>query len=218
VVLPLHDLWLFLVAALLVNLTPGPDMLFVASTSASTGRRAGVLAALGVGLGCFVHIALAAAGLSALMATSALAFAVVKWVGSAYLVWIGLKMLLQRSSADAAPDPRVRPRSASLSPGQAFWMGAMTNALNPKVAMFFLAFLPQFIDPGAAGQAWAFVALGLCFTVSGTLVNLGVAGVAGSLSQRMVSRQSESLPGRWLRRAAGMVFVGLGVRLALTTR
>lgn len=214
--LPVHGLPLFLAAALLVNLTPGPDMLFVAGTSATVGRRAGVMAALGVGAGCFVHIALAAVGLSALLATSAWAFAVVKWAGSAYLVWIGLSMLLQRSTSDAAV-PLVR-SAPSMSPAKAFWMGAMTNALNPKVALFFLAFLPQFIHPGSAGQAWAFAALGLCFTVSGTLVNLGVAGIAGSIGRRVVSQAHGPAVGRWLRRVAGAVFVGLGVRLALSSR
>jgi threonine/homoserine/homoserine lactone efflux protein len=218
--LPVHDLALFVVAALFVNVTPGPDMLFVAGTSASQGRRCGLLAALGVGLGCFVHIALAALGLSAILATSALAFAVLTWAGAAYLIGIGVSMLRrQRASAGpvlaaaagvSGPFATV-PRSAA----KAFWRGAMTNALNPKVALFFLAFLPQFIEPGSPDQARAFVLLGLFFTVGGVLVNATVALVAGALAQRLAGG---ALRGRWLQRVAGVVFVGLGLRLALSAR
>ncbi len=206
--LGVHDLALFMSAALLLNLTPGPDMLFVVGTSAARGRRAGVLAALGVGLGCGVHIALAAVGLTALLATSALAFAVVKWAGAAYLIWMGIAMLRARpSSATAAAVPAGR---------AVFWQGALTNALNPKVALFFLAFLPQFVDAGSGNQAWAFVVLGVLFTISGTLVNVAVALLAGSLAQRFAAGGAGGGVGAWLRRAAGALFAGLGVRLALS--
>lgn len=205
-----HDLALFMSAALLLNLTPGPDMLFVVGTGAARGRRAGVLAALGVGLGCGVHIALAAVGLTALLATSALAFAVVKWAGAAYLVWTGIAMLRARPSNAVATAPPA---------GRAvFWQGALTNALNPKVALFFLAFLPQFVDPASGGRAWAFVALGLLFTVSGTVVNVIVALLAGSLARAFAGGGSGGRIGPWLQRAAGALFIGLGVRLALAER
>jgi RhtB (resistance to homoserine/threonine) family protein len=217
VTLPVHDLALFLSAALLLNLTPGPDMLFVAGTSAARGRRAGVLAALGVGLGCALHIVLAAIGLSALLAGSALAFGVLKWAGAAYLVWMGLVMLRARPSP-AAPAAPAAPAQAATSHG-VFWQGALTNALNPKVALFFLAFLPQFVEAGAAHQAWAFVALGLLFTSSGTLVNVVVALAAATAAQRVVTnRGSGARLGSWLQRAAGVLFVGLGVKLALSAR
>lgn len=207
-----HDLALFMSAALLLNLTPGPDMLFVVGTGAARGRRAGVLAALGVGLGCGVHIALAAVGLSALLATSALAFAVVKWAGAAYLVWTGIMMLRARpAAAAAAPAPVAAGRAV-------FWQGALTNALNPKVALFFLAFLPQFVDAGAGRQATAFVALGVLFTVSGTVVNVIAALAAGSLARRLAAGGTGGRVGPWLQRAAGALFVGLGVRLALSER
>ena len=158
--LPIHDLPLFLAAGLLLNLTPGVDMAFVAGSSVAQGRRAGVLAALGVGAGCVLHMVLAAAGLSALLAASALAFEVVKWAGAAYLVWMGLGMLRQRGGTRLAP--------IDVDPRRVFWQGAFTNALNPKVALFFLAFLPQFITLGAPGQAVAFIALGALFNVGGT--------------------------------------------------
>ena len=206
--LPVHDLALFLSAALLLNLTPGPDMLFVAGASAARGRRAGVLAALGVGLGCGVHIALAAVGLSALLATSALAFGVVKWLGAAYLVWTGLSMLRARPAAPAAA-PATR---------AVFWQGALTNALNPKVALFFLAFLPQFVDAGAPQQAVAFVALGVLFTASGTVVNVIVALAAGNIAGALAAGGAGGRDGPWLQRAAGALFIGLGVKLAFSSR
>jgi len=204
-IVPLQDLALFMSAALLLNLTPGPDMLFVAGTSAARGRRAGVLAALGVGLGCTFHIALAVLGLAALLATSALAFALVKWLGAAYLVWTGLTMLRARpGAASAAPPPKGR---------AVFWQGALTNALNPKVALFFLAFLPQFV--GAGAHAGTFVWLGTLFTISGTAVNVIVALAAGTLARRLASGSGA---GPWLQRVAGALFVGLGVKLAFSSR
>jgi RhtB (resistance to homoserine/threonine) family protein len=212
--LPVHHLALFAAAALAVNLTPGPDMLFVVGTGATRGRRAGVMAALGVGAGCLLHVALAAVGLSALLAASALAFSVVKWVGAAYLVWMGLSMWRSRRAAPEA-DAAARPDPGGRS---VFWQGAITNALNPKVALFFLAFLPQFIAPGAGGQALAFVALGLLFNLGGTLVNIVVALLAAAISRRLAARGTGSALGSWLQRAVGALFIGLGVRLALSTR
>ena len=213
--LPVHHLPLFAAAALAVNLTPGPDMLFVVGTGATQGRRAGVLAALGIGAGCLLHIALAAVGLSAVLAASALAFGVVKWVGAAYLVWVGLSMWRTRRGAAAGAAATARPQVGGRS---VFWQGALTNALNPKVALFFLAFLPQFIEPGASGQALAFVALGLLFNVGGTVVNIVVALLAATISRWLAARGAGSAVGGWLQRAVGALFIGLGVRLALSTR
>jgi threonine/homoserine/homoserine lactone efflux protein len=210
----IHDLPLFVAAALLLNVTPGPDMLYVVGTSAARGARAGVAAALGIGAGCGLHIALAALGVSALIAASPLAFGALKWLGAAYLVWAGVA-LLRRRAADApssAPLPeRARVRGV-------FWQGALINALNPKVALFFLALLPQFIDVAAPGQAWAFVVLGLLFDAGGTAVNVAVAlGVAGL--RRRASRHTPAWRfGRWLERTAGLLFVALGLRLALGAR
>ena len=213
--LPVHHLPLFAAAALAVNLTPGPDMLFVIGTGATRGRRAGVMAAFGVGAGCLLHVALAAVGLSALLAASALAFSVVKWLGAAYLVWVGISMLrtrrAQAASAETAP--------MQIESRQVFWQGAVTNALNPKVALFFLAFLPQFIEPGAAGQALAFVALGLLFNLGGTVVNVMVALLTATISRRIAARNAgASLLGTWLQRAVGALFVGLGLKLAFSSR
>lgn len=203
-----HDLALFMSAGLLLNVTPGADMVFVAGTAGARGRRAGVLAALGVGLGCAVHIALAALGLSALLATSAVAFTVLKLAGAAYLVWMGIAMLRARPASAAVAAP---PTQRSV-----FWQGALTNALNPKVALFFLAFLPQFVDAAAPDRALAFVVLGLLFTCSGTAVNVVVALAAGTLARRLSG--SGGRLGTWLQRAAGALFVGLGVKLAFSSR
>lgn len=216
---PVHDLPLFLAAALLLNLTPGPDMLYVAGTAAARGRRAGVAAALGIGAGCLLHVALGALGVSALIAASDRAFAALKWLGAAYLVWAGLALLRQRGTAPAAA-----PDAAEAGGPGAFWQGALINALNPKVALFFLALLPQFITPGASGmsQALAFVVLGLLFDIGGTLVNLAVALVLGRVSERLAAGQGAGgsrWPGFvWLQRAAGALFVALGLRLALGSR
>ena len=210
----IHDLALFASAALLVNLTPGPDMLFVAGTSAARGQRDGVFAALGVGLGCMLHIALAALGLSALLAASATAFAVVKWVGAAYLVWTGIAML-RAAGGTAVAQARTEVPSSSM---KVFWQGAATNALNPKVALFFLAFLPQFIAPGSEGQALAFVVLGLLFNPGGAVVNVGVALLAGAARQRWAGSTGAGQAGAWLQRAAGALFVALGLKLAFSSR
>jgi len=209
--LPIHDLPLFMTAALLVNLTPGPDMLFVIGNSAAHGRRAGVMASLGIGAGCVLHTILAAVGLSALLAASAMAFEVVKWVGAAYLVWIGISMMRSKASGPAKA-------AAAVAPRHVFWQGAVTNALNPKVALFFLAFLPQFISPSESGQAAAFVLLGAIFNIGGTAINIVMALMTGALRERMAQLTSVGRMGAWLQRAAGAVFVGLGVKLALSSR
>ncbi|WP_198414882.1 LysE family translocator [Piscinibacter terrae] len=198
-------------AALLVNLTPGPDMLFVIGNSAANGKRAGVMASLGVGAGCVLHTVLAAVGLSALLAASAVAFEVVKWVGAAYLVWVGLQMLRSRPSSEPGA-------TAVADPRKVFWQGALTNALNPKVALFFLAFLPQFISPGESGQVMAFVVLGTIFNVGGTAINVAMSFMAGAVREQMSQSASAGRVGAWLRRAVGAVFVGLGVKLALSSR
>lgn len=212
--LPVHDLALFVGAALLLNLTPGPDMLFVAGTGAARGRRAGLLAALGVGAGCLFHTLLAALGLTALLAASELAFNAVKWIGAAYLVWTGVQMLRARPRAETMQAVEAAPRRG----GNPFWQGALTNALNPKVALFFLAFLPQFIDAGAHGQALALLALGTLFNIGGTVVNLVVALAASGVASGLATRGGGGRTGAWLQRAAGALFVGLGVKLALSSR
>ena len=206
-----QHLWLFIVSGLLLNITPGPDSLFIMARSASQGWRAGVVACWGVGSGVCVHVLAAALGLSALLATSATAFAVVKMIGAAYLVWMGIGMLRSRAAAAdvAAAAPRV------LSYASIWRQGFLTNALNPKVALFFLAFVPQFIAPDAPSKPLAFVVLGLIFDVNGMLWCHALALFTAFASRRL--RVGASVA-RWLDRAIGGLFVALGVRLALASR
>ncbi|QDM15389.1 LysE family translocator [Tardiphaga sp. vice352] len=205
--LGIHSLWLFVLSGVLLNITPGPDTAYIVGRSAQIGWRGGAAAALGISAGCLVHVFAAAIGLSALLAASSLAFTAIKWIGAAYLIYTGIKMLLTQA---ASPATVTVPRATTLR--QVFWQGALTNALNPKVALFFLAFLPQFVDAAAPGKALAFVVLGLIFIGTGTLWGLGVAAFAAKAAGRI--RQS----GRalvWLNRALGAMFIGLGVRVAM---
>jgi threonine/homoserine/homoserine lactone efflux protein len=155
--LGIHELWLFVISGLLLNVTPGPDTAYII-------WRGGAAAALGIACGCLVHVFGAAAGLSALLAASAAAFTLVKWIGAAYLCFIGVQMLLSRPGPPAA-EARIDKRTVRLR--QVFWQGALTNVLNPKVALFFLAFLPQFVAADSPHKALAFAALGLIFVCNG---------------------------------------------------
>lgn len=206
----IHDLPLFLVSGLLLNITPGPDTAYIVGRSAQMGWRGGAAAAFGISTGCLVHVFGSAIGLSALLTASATAFAVVKWAGAAYLVYLGLAQLLARrhgagdeGTPTAAPVVRLR---------QVFWQGALTNILNPKVAMFFLAFLPQFVAADAPNKPLAFLLLGTIFIVNSTIWCLGVAVVAARAA-RGVRRSSAAL--QWLNRAIGGLLIYLGVRIAL---
>jgi len=202
-----HDLPLFVAAGLLLNITPGVDLALIATRSATQGFRAGAVAALGVGAGCLVHVAAAALGLSALIASSATAFALLRWAGAAYLVWLGVGMLRSRvvePQADASQRP-----AAPLA--RVFVQGFLTNALNPKVALFFLAFLPQFIDAATPSKLPAFVVLGSIFAVNGTAVNVGFAALVAFARQRW---RGGARLGSWITRGVGAVFIALGVKLA----
>ena len=207
--LGIHDLYLFIAAALLLNVTPGPDTALVIGQSMRHGLRGGVLASLGVSAGCYVHIAAAAIGLSALLLTSALAFTVIKWIGVCYLCYVGLRMLLARETAFQATDDQPKASNSI------FWQGFLTNVLNPKVALFFLAFLPQFIDANAPQKALAFVFLGLIINVGGTVWLLMVAWAASRTTSAIRGSARIKL---WLERAIGAMFVALGVKLALSER
>ncbi|MCJ0766088.1 LysE family translocator [Variovorax terrae] len=210
----IDHLLLFIAAGLLLNLTPGPDVLYIVTHALRRGARAGVVAAFGITAGCFVHIGAAAIGVSALMAASATAFTVLKWAGAAYLVWVGVRMLLSRQSPDAidfvaSNDPPAR----TLGLKTIFFQGFWTNALNPKVALFFLAFLPQFIAPGAEHKALSFLLLGLLFNFNGLWVNIGWALVAAWAAARVGAVRRGM---HWLERAAGALFIGFGLKLALS--
>ena len=200
-----HSIALFLAAGLALNLTPGPDMLYVAARGAGEGRPAGIVSALGIGVGTLVHIALVAAGLAAVLSAVPVAYLAIRLGGAAYLIYLGVRSLLARPATATAP-------LAPASLGTIFRQGVITNVLNPKVALFFLAFLPQFVDASRGNPVLQIIALGLLFDTTGTLVNLAVA--VGS------SRAAEGLRGRgvWLQRLTGGIFVALGVRLAFAAR
>jgi threonine/homoserine/homoserine lactone efflux protein len=208
----IHDLWLFVIAGLVLNITPGPDMALIVARSAQLGPRAGTAAALGIGAGCFVHITAAALGVSAILMASAYAFSVLKWIGTAYLVYVGLRILWGSFKHSAQTFEVTISHRDSLP--SIFVQGFLTNALNPKVALFFLAFVPQFINADAPSKVSAFILLGLLFDATGTGWNLLVAWAAGQMA-------ASSRLGRmrvWVDRVIGTVFVGLGVRLAFSER
>lgn len=209
--LGITDLWLFVLAGLLLNITPGPDMAYIMGRSAQLGVRAGAVATLGISAGCFVHIAAAALGLSAILATSAEAFFVLKLVGAAYLLWVGVTLLRQAGTSAVAGTAEA----GEISLRSIFFQGFFTNALNPKVALFFLAFLPQFISATAPSKPLAFVVLGLIFCSVGTLVCLLIAWSTARASAmfRVGSALRMSME-----RALGGLFVLLGIRLAFLQR
>lgn len=205
----LPQLLLFMAAGWLLNLTPGPDVLYIVSHGLRGGARAGMVAALGIVAGCFVHVFAAAAGLSALLATSATAFTVLKWIGAAYLLWMGVKLLRSRGARLNLADGPLP--EADL---WAVWRrGFLTNVLNPKVALFFLAFVPQFIRPDAAHPALSFLLLGVLFNLNSLPINLGYAWLAAWAARRLHTLQRAL---GWMDRAAGAMFIGFGLRLAFT--
>jgi len=204
--LGIHDLGLFVLAGLLLNVTPGPDMLYIIGRSTAQGFRAGAAATFGVSAGCSVHIAAAALGISALITASATAFTILKIAGAAYLIYVGISMMRtgDRPLVSVRPDGPSEP--SGLSP--IFWQGFLTNAMNPKVALFFLAFLPQFIALDAPAKPLAFLLLGALFTFTATFWNLFVAWSAAKMSTALGSRAVA-----WGQRVIGAFFVVLGVRL-----
>lgn len=214
--MPIDQLLLFVAAGLLLNLTPGPDVLYIVSNALRSGARAGGVAALGITAGCFVHIFAAAAGVSALMVASSTAFTLLKWAGAAYLVYVGLRLLLTRAppaiflEAEGAYLTRAR---GQFDAKEVFLRGFWTNALNPKVALFFLAFLPQFIAPAVENKPLAFLLLGLLFNFNGLWVNVGWAWGAAWLARRVGAAQNTL---HWLDRIAGALFISFGLKLALT--
>ena len=201
----IHDFGIFLAAGILLNLTPGPDTVYILGRTVAQGRQAGTASAFGICVGSIFHTCAAALGLSAILATSALAFGTVKIVGGAYLIFLGMKMLLdRRKELSLPPDFRGRTTIA------AFRQGVLTNFLNPKVALFFLAFLPQFIDPASNMKIAGFITLGLTFVITGTIWCLFLACFAATFSERLRTNQKI---GQWLNRTVGALFVFLGARL-----
>jgi threonine/homoserine/homoserine lactone efflux protein len=203
----IHHFTLFLTTGILLNLTPGPDTAYILGRSIAQGRRAGIASALGISIGSIGHTTAAALGLSAFLAASAWAFLVVKFVGGAYLIYLGARMILSR-----ARELQVPSHFRSGETAAAFRQGIITNLLNPKVALFFLAFLPQFIDPVSPLKVPAFIILGLTFVTTGTIWCLVLAWFASAFSERLRGSATISAV---LNRAVGSLFIFLGLRLAV---
>lgn len=208
------QLLMFIAAGWLLNLTPGPDVLYIVSSALKSGVRAGLAAALGIVSGCFVHLFAAALGVGALLATSATAFMLLKWLGAAYLVWMGVRLLVSRPGVSRIALPTVAlPKGAPADLRRIYLRGFLTNVLNPKVALFFLAFVPQFIAPDAPDKVTAFLLLGLLFNLNSLPINFGYAWLAAWAARRVqvVQRTLD-----WLDRVAGTMFVGFGLKLAMS--
>jgi len=203
------SLALFMSATLALNITPGPDMLYVIGRSVSQGRVAGIISALGVSAGTLFHIAAVALGLSAFLAAVPAAYTTVRVVGGCYLIFLGVKAF--RAIGENRNDVAVKAASRR----RIFIQGAITNVLNPKVALFFLAFLPQFTDPAKGSLGRQVLVLGLLFNLSGTIVNVAVAWFASALTSRARESSSAAL---WLQRLTGALFVGLGLRLITSAK
>ena len=198
---------LFVVAGLLLNVMPGPDTFYILARTLAQGRRAGMLSVLGISAGCAVHTVAAGLGLSAILLASSTAFTIVKFCGACYLVYLGVRMLLESSKRNPT-DPGVSPARG----GVIFWQAVMTNVLNPKVAVFFLAFLPQFV-PSTTNQTFLpFLFLGLVFILNGTIYCTLLVLFASALMSKFKASERATA---WLKRVTGGLFVGLGVKLAI---
>ena len=207
----IQQFWIFALASFLLNITPGNDMLYVASRSAGQGTHAGIISSLGIFAGCLVHLMAAMLGLSAIIAESATLFNMIKYAGAAYLVYLGIKTLLSKSSDGLGNLQGVQ----SIKYRKIFWQGALTNMLNPKVALFFLAFLPQFISPKSAHAWLQILFLGTWFNIGGTVVNIIVSMIFGRIGHSL--KQS---PG-WIliqQKITGLVLILLGLKVALTSK
>lgn len=193
----------FFIAALALNVAPGPDMTYVAARTFAQGRRAGIVSALGISVGCVFHIAAAAAGVAVLLRAVPQAYLVIRLAGAAYLIYLGAGLMRRRD--DAGGDVIAPVSDASI-----FRQGVITNVCNPKVALFFLAFIPQFVDPARGPAALQTLGLGLYFNVQGTAINVLVACLAGGAHSALASQRGRAM----LQRVSGAVLVGLGARLA----
>ena len=206
----LHTYLLFVGAVIVLVIAPGPDMAYMLARTVAQGRRAGMLAAVGINVGAYVHVAASVVGLTAILASSALAFTVVKWIGATYLVGIGVQAILSKSGAIALGQSL----SNSLSYRRIFWQGFLSDVLNPKVAVFFLAFLPQFVDVHneSLSVTEQLLLLGVTGNVVAVALNIVIVCLAGAATTTL--RRNEKVVA-WLNKTAGAVFIGLGVRLSI---
>lgn len=198
----------FLLAGILLNLTPGSDTMYILGRSISQGKKAGLLSALGISTGALVHTILAALGLSIILAQSATAFNLIKYLGALYLVYLGIRMILSKPKSDLNLNEGLKIHDNR----KIYLSGIVTNILNPKVALFFLAFLPQFIDPNYSNSTLSFLILGLTFVTTGTIWCLILALFSSWLSEKIKGNFRVKI---WLDKVTGSVFILLGIKLAL---
>lgn len=200
----------FFLSAFLLNLSPGPDMAYIIAQTAKNGRRAGIFAMLGIWSGAFIHVLLSVLGLSVILTTSATAFTIVKWVGATYLIWLGVKALFSQGSS-------LENKTATLKVSDltAFKQGILVSVLNPKVAIFFLAFLPQFVVLGSGPQSAQLLLHGMLIILVAALVELPIVLIGSKLKNSIENNPSI---GKWMDRTLGTLFIGLGIKLALSER
>ncbi len=199
---------LFLLSGILLNITPGNDTLYILGRTVSQGRKAGILSLLGIIMGAFMHTAFAATGLSLILMKSATVFNVIKWVGAGYLLYLGIRALLSKHSSEAVALEQDKSISKRI-----FMQGFLTNLFNPKVALFYLAFLPQFISADNAYGALPFIVLGLTFIATGTIWCLLLVVAADFMTRKLRTRNFAGI----LNRLTGAVFIYLGIKLLRTS-
>ena len=200
----------FFTAAVLLNLSPGPDMAFILGQTARRGVRSGFAAMFGIWTGTLIHVIFAALGLSAILATSTVAFSVVKWVGAAYLIWLGIQALRSQGTSMSA-DGQTSPASVQ----KIFKQGVLVSVLNPKVAIFFLAFLPQFVEVGAGPVGAQLFLHGILIIVVAAFVEPPLILMGSKLTEYLSNNRKVS---QWMDRGLGALFIGLGIKLATSDR
>ncbi|MGZ3756713.1 MAG: LysE family translocator [Mucilaginibacter sp.] len=199
----------FILSGILLNLTPGADTMYILGRSMAQGKKAGVYSALGISTGTLFHTTFVAFGLSLVVARSPIAFDVIKYSGAVYLIYLGIRMFLSKPASTSSP------ALPPVNTGKLYLSGILTNLLNPKVALFFLVFLPQFVAPGQIHSPVPYLMLGIIFIIPGTIWCIILALFAAKLSGKINSNNQMSL---WLNRLTGGVFIGLGVKLALLSK
>jgi RhtB (resistance to homoserine/threonine) family protein len=202
----------FLLTGILLNLTPGNDTIFILTKSIGQGKKAGIVSALGIGTGSIIHTILAAFGLSIIIAKSILLFNIIKYAGAVYLLYIGFKILTDNNQLNTDTTTTGNKSAGYL---KIYRDGIFTNVLNPKVALFFIAFLPQFIDPTIKNTVLPFITLGITFITTGTIWCLILAMFASSIFAKLKNNKKVST---YINRICGMALIGLGIKIALTDR
>jgi len=202
----LHSYLLFVGASIILCIVPGPDMIYLLSRTVAQGKKAGVAATLGINFGAYFHLAAAILGISAIIATSSLAFSILKWCGAAYLIYIGIKAILTNTKLKLDQTQVSSPSTKTI-----FWQGFLSDVLNPKVAIFFVSLLPQFVQPESGNTLEQLLILGFTVNIIALVINLGLVWFAQVLTQRFRQNNRTS---HFLNKVMGAVFVGLGIRLA----